>query len=195
MEYEQRQHERQGIEALDTCLAYNYDKVAHQQAEQLNLAIEESTRLRVIIQELIEAEDARVIEATTQDSQHVQRLPGSDSTVLNRYIVERDSLSEFLPAADSAIETYGCDEWEKLDNFFRAVAENLTTDSGLLNLIADYEVETQRLRRLIDAPILVNDQPAEKVHNDHRTLRRVCGEKNLSAICQKTAANGKGKAE
>ncbi|MCJ1322410.1 structural constituent of epidermis [Xylographa vitiligo] len=195
LEYEQRRHERQGIERLDACLAYNYDQVTHQQAEQLNLATEESARLRLVIQELTEATEAPACEASKRESQVARQLQSSDSEVINRFYVEGDSTPEVPRAADQLAGKYGFDDWGELEVFFRGVADNLGTDATLLNLIADYEAEIQRLRGPAIAPVLADGQPVEEVQNDRKIVRRVRGEDNLFAIYQKTALKGKGKAK
>ncbi|MCJ1435772.1 hypothetical protein MMC27_005147 [Xylographa pallens] len=189
LEHEQRRHERQEIEALDACLASSYDQVTYQQAEQLNLATEECARLRVVIQELVEAEEAHDYAAPALEPEAAQQPQGSDSNFCNRVCFNEDSFLEEPPAADQGTGKYGSDDWGKLEVFFRAVADNLGTDSALLNLVADYQTEIQRLRCLADV------QPAKEVQNDHKIIRRVRGNENLFAIYQKTAAKGKGKAE
>ena len=195
MEHEQRRYERQAIESLDACLASNYDQVTYQQAEQLNLATEESARLRLVIQELTEAIQAPACEASKRESQVARQLQSSDSEVINRFYVEGDSTPEFPRAADQLAGKYGFDDWGKLEVFFRGVADNLGTDATLLNLIADYEAEIQRLRGPAIAPVLADGQPVEEVQNDRKIVRRVRGEDNLFAIYQKTALKGKGKAK
>ena len=157
LEHEQRRHERRGIKYLDECLASNYDQITYQQAEQLNAATEECARLRVIIQELIEAEEARECAATTCEPEAARQLQGSDSDFCNRVYINQVTLSEDPQAADQVTGKHGFDDWGKLEVLFRAVADNLGTDSALLNVVAECKAEIQRLRRLAAAPALGNN--------------------------------------
>ncbi|MCJ1403178.1 hypothetical protein MMC11_006401 [Xylographa trunciseda] len=193
LENEERQHERQCIESLDTCLASNYDEVTRQQAKQLNTVTEESTRLRLIVEELIEAQEAHDCKATIRESEVAQQQHGRDNCLCDKEYVEWDSLLEVPPAADQTTRAHGFDDWDEVDSFLHAAADNIRRDATLLNLVADYQAKIKRLRRTITMPIMMDTETVERVQKERLVIRRVHRENNLFAIYQRIATKGKSK--
>ena len=182
-EHEERREERHYIESLDKCLESNYDEVTRKQTEQLNLAMEESANLRLIIQGLFEAHGAHNHEDSLQEDSHgAQQQQCGCEEACHKGNVEGDSILDVRPTIAQVAGKHGFNDWDEVDDFFHAVAENVSADSALLRCAAA-------------PPMLGDDQTMEGVCDGQNMIRRVRGEENLFALYQKTAAKGKGKSE